>query len=57
MKIKMDRDQLLAGIGVVGNIVSQRATLPILSNMLLECSLMHSGFRAVLSDCGHGGLT
>ena len=38
MKIKIDRDQLLTGIGVVGNIVSPRATLPILSNMLLESS-------------------
>ncbi len=36
MKIKMNKEELLAGIGVVGNIVSPKATLPILSNMLLE---------------------
>ncbi len=36
MKIKISKEQLLAGIQVVGNIVSPRATLPILSNMLLE---------------------
>ena len=36
MKIKVNKDQLLSAIGVVGNIVSTRATLPILSNMMLE---------------------
>jgi len=36
MKIKLGKDQLLAGIQVVQNIVSPKATLPILSNMLLE---------------------
>ena len=36
MKIKVNKEELLAGIGVVGNIVSQKTTLPILSNMLLE---------------------
>lgn len=36
MKIKLTKDQLLAGIQVVQNIVSPKATLPILSNMLLE---------------------
>ena len=36
MKIKLSKDQLLTGIQVVQNIVSAKATLPILSNMLLE---------------------
>lgn len=36
MKIKIGKDQLLGGIQVVQNIVSAKATLPILSNMLLE---------------------
>ena len=36
MKIKLSKDQLLAGIQIVQNIVSSKATLPILSNMLLE---------------------
>ncbi len=36
MKIKLGKDQLLGGIQVVQNIVSSKATLPILSNMLLE---------------------
>jgi DNA polymerase-3 subunit beta len=36
MKIKVNKDQLMAAIGVVGNIVSTKATLPILSNMMLE---------------------
>ncbi len=36
MKIKVNKDQLLGAIAVVGNIVSTRATLPILSNMMLE---------------------
>ncbi|MBI3601813.1 MAG: DNA polymerase III subunit beta [Candidatus Omnitrophica bacterium] len=36
MKIKVNKEELLGAIGVVGNIVSGRATLPILSNMMLE---------------------
>jgi len=36
MKIKITKDTLLQGIQTVQNIVSSRATLPILSNMLLE---------------------
>ena len=36
MKIKLNKDQLLAGIQIVQNIVSAKATLPILSNILLE---------------------
>lgn len=36
MKIKISKDTLLQGIQTVQNIVSSRATLPILSNMLLE---------------------
>ncbi len=36
MKIKISKEELLGGIQVVGNIVSSKATLPILSNMLLE---------------------
>ena len=36
MKIKLNKDQLLTGIQIVQNIVSAKATLPILSNILLE---------------------
>ncbi len=36
MKFKLNKDELLGGIQVVSNIVSSKATLPILSNMLLE---------------------
>ncbi len=36
MKIKTSKETLLGGIQIVQNIVSQRATLPILSNILLE---------------------
>src|ERR1041385_7801459 len=36
MKIKVNKDELLTAIQTVSNIVSSKATLPILSNMLLE---------------------
>jgi len=36
MKIKVTKNSLLEGISVVQNIVSSKATLPILSNMLME---------------------
>jgi DNA polymerase III subunit beta len=36
MKIKVNKEELLGGIQVVSNIVSSKATLPILSNMLVE---------------------
>lgn len=36
MKIKISKENLLKGIQIVQNIVSSKATLPILSNMLLE---------------------
>ncbi len=36
MKIKLSKENLLEGIQTVQNIVSSKATLPILSNMLLE---------------------
>jgi len=36
MKIRVAQESLLEGIQIVQNIVSSRATLPILSNMLLE---------------------
>jgi len=36
MKIKLSKDDLIIGIQTVQNIVSPKATLPILSNMLLE---------------------
>lgn len=36
MKIKMNKEELQAAIATVSNIVSPKATLPILSNMLLE---------------------
>ncbi len=36
MKIKTSKDELLAGIQTVQNIVSSKATLPILSNILME---------------------
>lgn len=36
MKIKTSKDELLNGIQVVQNVVSQKAALPILSNILIE---------------------
>lgn len=36
MKIKTTKDNILSGIQIVQNIVSARATLPILSNVLIE---------------------
>ncbi len=36
MKIKLEKEQMVVGIQIVQNIVSSKATLPILSNMLLE---------------------
>ena len=36
MKVKVQKEDLLNGIQVVQNVVSPKATLPILSNMLLE---------------------
>ena len=36
MKIRCDKETLLKGIQIVQNVVSSRATLPILSNILLE---------------------
>lgn len=36
MKIKVTQEKLLGGIQIVQNIVSSKATLPILSNMLME---------------------
>lgn len=36
MRLKLDKNHLMEGIQVVQNIVSSKATLPILSNMLLE---------------------
>jgi len=36
MKIQLSKDNLLTGIQIVQNIVSPKATLPILSNILLE---------------------
>lgn len=36
MKIKLSKEDLMLGIQIVQNIVSSKATLPILSNMLIE---------------------
>ena len=36
MKVKILKDDLLNGIQIVQNVVSPKATLPILSNMLIE---------------------
>ncbi len=36
MKVKIDKDTLIQGIQIVQNVVSSKATLPILSNMLIE---------------------
>lgn len=38
MKIKVDKAELLKGIQIVGNIISPRSVLPILSNILFETS-------------------
>lgn len=36
MKVKLSQENLMEGIQIVQNVVSSRATLPILSNMLIE---------------------
>ncbi|MBF0388223.1 MAG: DNA polymerase III subunit beta [Candidatus Omnitrophica bacterium] len=36
MQVKLSKDDLLSGIQIVQNVVSSKATLPILSNMLIE---------------------
>jgi len=36
MKVKISKEDLLQGIQIVQNVVSPKATLPILSNMLVE---------------------
>ena len=42
MKIKTSKENLLLGIQIVQNIVSAKATLPILSNILIETKVRNS---------------
>lgn len=52
MKIKTSKDVLLNGIQTVQNIVSPKATLPILSNMLLETTEEKVKFNTTDLDIG-----
>lgn len=52
MKFKVGKSDLLNGIQIVQNIVSTRATLPILSNILLETQT--NGLRMVATDLDIG---
>ena len=52
MKIKLDKDHLLAAIQVVQNVVSTRATLPILSNLLIETKDDHIKLNTTDLDIG-----
>ena len=52
MKIKVSKENLLAGIQTVQNIVSSKSTLPILSNILLETKKNHLRLNATDLDIG-----
>lgn len=52
MKIKTSKDELLSGIQTVLNIVSSKATLPILSNILMETKKDHLKIYATDLDIG-----
>lgn len=52
MKIKISKENLLTGIQTVGNIVSSKATLPILSNILLETTIDKLKINATDLDIG-----
>jgi DNA polymerase-3 subunit beta len=52
MKIKISKEDLLTGIQTVQNIVSTKATLPILSNMLLEAKGQHIKLNTTDLDVG-----
>ncbi len=52
MKVKLTKDDLLFGIQTVQNIVSSKATLPILSNMLLEIKGNHLKVNTTDLDIG-----
>ena len=52
MKIKIAKQDLLAGIQVVQNVVSPKATLPILANMLLETKQHHLRMYTTDLDIG-----
>ncbi len=52
MKIKVNKEELQHAIATVGNIVSSKATLPILSNILLET--MEGGLKMNATDLDIG---
>jgi DNA polymerase-3 subunit beta len=52
MKIKITKEGLLNGIQTVQNVVSSKATLPILSNMLIESRAGKMKFNATDLDVG-----
>lgn len=52
MKFKVNKQDLLNGIQIVQNVVSSRATLPILSNILLEAQ--SNGLRLIATDLDMG---
>ncbi len=52
MKFKTDKENLMSGIQTVQNIITPKAALPILSNMLLESE--PSGIRLIATDLDIG---
>jgi DNA polymerase-3 subunit beta len=52
MKVKLSKDNLWSGIQTVQNVVSSKATLPILSNMLLETSTQNIRLNTTDLDIG-----
>lgn len=52
MKIKVAKEELLKGIQVVQNVVSSKATLPILSNILVETKGTHIKLNTTDLDLG-----
>ena len=51
MKITIAKDQIIAGLQAVQNVVSTRTTLPILSNVLLKAEGGKVEFTATDLDC------
>ena len=52
MKFKVDKDDLLQGIDTIQNVISAKATLPILSNFLIE--IQKDGLRMTATDLNIG---
>ena len=52
MKFKVDKDILVKGMEVIQNVISAKATLPILSNILIETQ--KDGLRMTATDLNIG---